>query len=154
MGKNPVVAIIAVIVLIVAIVMIARSMSGDSGAVQKVGDVFWYDTGSNQLYGAPMDIPPLKAPSGSDGVIAYVFAKGSCDNAADRSIAYLETNPDRDAIMNAAGMEERIPLMEQRLVRREGDTEWVEANSDEGAAILAEAAAARQDGVACLEYRK
>ena len=153
MGKNPVVAIIAVIILIVAIVMIARSMSGGSGSAD-YGELFWYDTGSKQLYAGPHEMPPIKAPSGSEGVQAYVFAKSSCDNASDRFIVYLEKFPNKKAIMNASGMEERNALMAKRLIRRENDAEWVEANSDEGAAITAEVMAARETGVLCAEYRK
>ena len=154
MGKNSVVAIIAVIILIVAIVMIARSMSGGSGSAPAMGDIFWYDTGSKELYAGPHEMPPLKAPSGSEGVQAHVFAKGSCDNAGDRFIVYLEKYPDKEAVMNAPTMAERMPLMEQRLVRRENDAEWVEAGSPDGVAILAEADAARQSGTACVEYKK
>ena len=160
MGKNSVVGVIAAIVLIVAIVMVARSMSGSSGE-QTVAttdvlttDVFWYDTGSKELYGAPLDLPPLKAPSGSDGVIAFVFATGSCDNAADRFIACLMTYADREAVMTAADMETRRALMEKRLVRRETDASWVEASSPEGKAILEEADKAQQNGVPCRRYRK
>ncbi len=155
MGKNPVVAIIAVIILIVAIVLIAKNMSGDSGGVQRSGDGFWYDTGSKKLFGASsIEMPPIKAPSGSEGVLAYVFAKGSCDNASDRSIVYLEKYPDRDAIMKAASIEDRMPLLAKRLVRRENDADWVEASSEEGAAIIAEGTAARQSGKQCTEYKK
>jgi len=154
MGKNSVVAIIAVIILIAAIVLIARNMSGGFGSGETFGHVFWYDTGSKELYGAPAALPPITAPSGSEGVTAYVFAKGSCDNAGDRFIVYLEKYPDKEAVMNAPTMVERAPLMEQRLIRREDDADWVEASSDEGVAILAEADAAGQNGVACPEYRK
>ena len=153
MGKNPVVAIIAVIILIVAIVMIFKP--SDTGVVGEAGDAFWYDTGSKELFGAKHDMPPIKAPSGSEGVSAYVFANGSCDNAADRFIVFLEKFPDKDAIMNATSMEERIPLIEARLVRRENDADWVAANSEEGMAIVAEEKAARDSGATpCVKYTK
>ena len=156
MGKNPVVAVVAVIILIVAIVLIAKSMSGGAGGVPGgAGDVFWYDTGSKTLYGAPQDdLPPIKAPSGSDGVIAHVFAKGSCDNASDRFIVYLQKFPNKEAILNANSIETRGPLLAAMLIRRENDADWVEAGSEEGAAIFAEAVAAGTGGVACTEYRK
>jgi len=34
--------------------------------------------------------PPVLLPSGDVGVVAWVFANGSCENAADRFIGYLE----------------------------------------------------------------
>ena len=138
MGKNPVVAIVAVIILIVAIIMIAKSMSpGGGGVEQGETRAFWYDTGTNKLYGAPPDVPPLPAPSGSEGVSAFVFAQGSCDNASDRFIGYLEKFPNRDAIMAAQGAFERMPLMEEALIRGEDDEDWVLKHSPAGADIMA-----------------
>jgi len=138
MGKNPVVAIIAVIILIVAIVMIFKSMSGpsiDDGGVDP--RVTWYDTSTKKLFGAPPDVPPIEAPSGAEGVLAYMFAEGSCDNAGDRFIGYLEKFPNKDAIMAAQGAFERMPLMEEALVRGENDEDWVRKNSPEGQDVLA-----------------
>ena len=137
MGRNPVVALIAVIILIVAIIMIAKNMSGGGGGVgASETRVFWYDTGTNKLFGAPPNISPIEAPSGSNGVSAFVFASGSCDNAGDRFIAYLEMFPNKDAIMAAQGFE-RMPLMEEALVRGVDDEDWVLKNSLEGAEVMA-----------------
>ena len=138
MGKNPVVTLIAVIILIVAIIMIAKSMSRGSGVVV-TGDTraTWYDTGTNKLFGAPAATPPIKAPSGSDGVQAHMFANGSCDNAGDRFIGYLEMYPNKDAIDQAQGAFERAPLMDEAMVRAEDDEEWVNRNSAEGAQLMA-----------------
>ena len=154
MGKNPVAAIVAVIILIVAVVMIAKSMSGGSAVQGGDTDAFWYDTGSKELYGGPHDIPPLKAPSGSDGVRAYVFASTSCDKAGDRFISHLETNPDREAHLNARSIEERVALAGAQMIRREADADWVTADSDEGRAILQETFEAGQNNVPCLKYTK
>ena len=132
MGKNPVVAVIAVIVLIVAVVLIVKNMSGGGPKVQ-VGDVFWYDTGDKKLYPAPQtELPPMTAPSGQEGVMAYVFTEGSCDNANERFIGFLEKHPDKEAFKQAGGLEGRIALLERRLVRRPEDAEWIAAGTPEG----------------------
>jgi len=158
MGKNPVVAVIAVIVLIVAVVLIVRGMSGPS-STGPAGQGTWYDTGSNTLYGGQKGVmPPAPAPSGSEGVMATVFAKGSCANKSDRFIGYLSKYTDEGKkLMAAAQAENPIDtakiqgiMGEHRLVKREGDAEWVAQGSDEGQAIVEEAKA--KGGTLCPRH--
>ena len=141
MGKNPVVAVIAVIVLIAAVYFIMRGMGG-STPPPPPGAVFWYDTGktgNEALYGAAStDIPPKPAASGKEGVRAFVFTEGSCDNKDDRFIGYLEKHPDPEAFRTAAGIQARIAVAEKRLLRRPDEADWVAANSNEGYDILDE----------------
>jgi len=157
MGKNPVVAVIAVIVLIVAVVLIIKGMTGSD--VGPGGDSTWYDTGSGKLYSGPKGVlPPAPAPSGSDGVSAAVFARGSCDNKADRFIAYLTKYTEEGKTQLKAAQAEtpvKIEKMkaitsEHRLIKREKDTQWVAVGTEEGEAIMAET---RQKGVRmCPEH--
>ena len=145
MGKNPAVAVIAVIILIVAVVLIVRGMT--SKEVGAGGDAAWYDTGTGELYAGPVGVlPPAPAPSGKEGVSASVFARGSCDNEADRFIAYLskyteEGKPLLKAAQAATPLDigtlQRVAA-EHRLIKREKDTEWVVAGTEEGQAIIAE----------------
>ena len=145
MGKNPVVAVIAVIILIVAVVLIVRGMSDPSRG--PVGQGTWYDTGSGEVYGGPNGVlPPAPAPSGKDGVMAAVYSTSTCENKADRYIAYLMKYTEEGKPLVKAAQDDKpidtvkmTSLMgEHRLVRRENDTEWVAFGTEEGQAILAE----------------
>ena len=146
MGKNPVVAVIAVIVLVVAVILIVKSVTRRD--VPEAGLATWYDMGSSRLYGAKSEeSPPVAAPSGGEGVLAAVYAKGSCDNKADRFIAYLSKYTEEGkTLLKAAEAETRVDIekmgsitSEHRLVKREKDTEWVAIGTEEGQAIMAEA---------------
>ena len=145
MGKNPVVPVIAVIVLIVAVVMIVRSMT-DSGR-GPIGHGTWYDTGSGTVYGGPTGVlPPAPAPSGKDGVMATIFSKSTCENKADRFVAYLSKYTEEGkTLLKAAQADDPIDsvkmeslMAEHRLLKRESDTEWVAMGTEEGQGILAE----------------
>ena len=143
MGRNPVVTVIAVIVLIVAVIFIIR---GVTDRPIPVGLATWYDTGTNKLYGAKPDlVPPMPAPSGSEGVRAIIAARGSCYKEADRFIAYLEKYTDDGKVQFKEVQQEHPPdflaqmtriSMEERLVRREQDDQWFPADSVEGQAIM------------------
>ena len=153
MGKNPVVAVIAAIVLVVAVIWIAKSVF-NIGTTPTPGQTFWYDTGSNKLYGvAGNEEPPMPAPSGSEGVRAVVFAKGSCDKASDRYIGYLEKHDDPEAAKAAPTAMEKAQFMAKRDVRLEKGTTWVKADSDEGWEIL-EQYSPPNTPQRCMEYMK
>ncbi len=94
-------------------------------------------------------LPPIEAPSGPlangepAGVRAYVFTYSNDPNTTDTYIGFLETidpNVDKSSI---GPMDLRVRGAEiftkGRLIRRVKDKEWVEANSEEGRAILKEA---------------
>ena len=148
MGRNPIVAVIAVIVLIVAVVLILKGTTGSDAP--RAGDSVWYDTGTGELYGGPKGVlAPAPAPSGKEGVTASIFSKGSCENKADRFIGYLSKYTEEGKTLMKEGRAE-VPMniaklqeaaKEQRLIRREKDTEWVIAGSEEGQEIIGETTA-------------
>jgi hypothetical protein len=93
-------------------------------------------------------LPPIEAPSGLlangelAGVRAYVFTYSDDPNTTDTFIGFLETtdpNVDKSSIrpmdLRVSGAE---IFTNGRLIRRVKDKEWVEANSEEGRAILKE----------------
>ncbi len=93
-------------------------------------------------------LPPIEAPSGPlasgepAGVRAYVFTYSDDPNTTDTFIGFLETtdpNVDKSSIghldLRVSGAE---IFTKGRLIRRIKDKEWVQANSEEGRAILKE----------------
>ena len=146
MGKKPVVVVIEVIVLIVVAVLAAKNFMGSDAVAP--GTPTWYDTGSGELYPGPKGVkPPAPAPSGKDGVLAAIYAKGSCDDKADRFIGFmLKYTEEGKTLLNAAeaetppdGAKIEAITATHKLVKREKDTEWVTSGSKEGQAILTEA---------------
>ena len=101
-------------------------------------------------------LPPIEAPSGPlangepAGVRAYVFTYSDDPNTTDTFIGFLETtdpNVDKSSI---GPMDLRVSgaqiFTKGRLIRRVKDKEWVEANSEEGRAILKEAFRKNESG--------
>ena len=101
-------------------------------------------------------LPPIEAPSGPlangapAGVRAYVFTYSDDPNTTDTFIGFLETidpNVDKSSIgfmdLRVSGAE---TFSKGRLIRRTKDTEWVEAISEEGRAILKEAFRKNESG--------
>jgi WD40 repeat protein len=117
------------------------------------GLVFWYDEGTKMLFGElPTEYPPIVAPSGAEGVRAYVYTDSTCDDASGRYIGYFEKYPDPKAVAQAVDMISRALLHDQRLLRRPDSAEWVVANSVEGLAILDDFAPLSEN--ACFQYIK
>ena len=159
MGKNPVVTVmsvivatVAVIVLIFAVTRIINHLRPARAGTQMY--VFWYDTGKRKLYpGALADVPPVRLPSGAEGVRAYVFAERDCSDPNDRFIGYLEKHLDvnRDVLMGRLTMSggSRTELLQERLVRApEEGSLWVKIGSPEGQRLLAVSLARKH----CPEY--
>ena len=140
MGRNPVVTVIAVIVLVFAVLFIIRRCVTKSPLPFRLAS--WYDTGTGEFYYAqPGLVPPIPAPSGSEGVRAIIAARGSCYKEADRFIAYLEKYTDDGKVQFKEVQEEHPPdfiaqmariSMEERLVRTEEDDQWFLVSSVEG----------------------
>ena len=85
LNNNPaVVTIAAVVLLIVCLGFIVRQLlpGGSGGPV----DVWFYDLGNQQIFVESSDkYPPIEAASGpNNGVRAYIFACGSCEELADQ----------------------------------------------------------------------
>ena len=159
MGRNPVVAATAVVVLVFAMIFIVRHFM-DSGLPQP-GQANWYDMSTGKFYGGfkvGEALPPVTLPSGSEGVIAAVFARGSCDNAADRFVGFLYKYTDEGKAMIIKGRA-AVPMdlgalqdaaMNERFIKRLDDDRWVVAGSDEGMEIIAPT---KEEGVRiCREF--
>ena len=146
MGKNPVVAVVAIIVIIVAVILIARRFMSP-GVTGAVGAGTFYDVGKKEVYPQtdPGAIPPVKLPSGNEGVRAWVYSCSSCDDKTSHLIGYLEkyTEEGKAAVQRSYDMPTdfaaRAEARQYRLIRREDDKDWVDWDSMEGEAILAEA---------------
>lgn len=109
---------------------------------------WFYDLKHQRLFIAKKQLPPIEAPSGPlangepAGVRAYVFTYSDDPNTTDTFIGFLETtdpNVDKKSIspmdLRTSGAE---MFSKGRLIRRVKDKKWVEANSEEGKAILKE----------------
>ena len=159
MGKNPIVAVVAVIVVVVAVIFMFRG-GGGKDLSSSVAQTNWYDTGTGELYGVTPtgnEFPPMPAPSGKDGVMAYVFSCTSCTDKGSRFIGYLEkyTDEDKAALADRSGPAgARHAIMNNSQVRGEEDTEWVSISSAEGADVVGSAAAecAPQQASICGKY--
>jgi hypothetical protein len=154
MGQNPIVALGAGVLLIVALIWIVMNVfdiniGGPEGASD---DVFWYDEGESELYGAlPNQYGPIVAPSGGDGVRAYVFTNSTCED--DRYIGYLEKYSDPEKMKGASDMITRALLEQARLLRRPDSQEWVFAGeSEEGQQIQADYPNPMGSKNACPQY--
>lgn len=147
MGKNPVVAVVAVIIIVVAVILMLRSGSGAGTGGAGATAVPWYDTGTSKLYGQTelSAIPPVKAPSGEEGVRAFVFSCTNCSDKSSQFIAYLEkyapeARAEYEKLRSSEDMPARAAAQQNTMVRGEDDTEWVERMTDEGQAIIFSAA--------------
>jgi len=80
--------VVAGVVLLVAVVMIVSRLGGPSAPKQV--SRWFYDVGSGELYTeANQVLPPIARESGSQGVLAHVFACGECTEA-NRKLAFIE----------------------------------------------------------------
>jgi hypothetical protein len=136
--------VIGVMVFLVRLSLPEKLEQADTSEKQ-----WFYDLKHRKLFivkKAPL--PPIEAPSGLlangelAGVRAYVFTYSNDPNTTDTFVGFLETtdpNVDKSSI---GPMDLRIRGAELftkgRLIRRIKDKEWVEANSEEGRAILKE----------------
>lgn len=99
------VALTAVIVLAIALgLVLARGGGARTHGPRDA--VYYVDLQTRQLFTAREQLPPIAAPSGGQGVRAYVFGCGGCDEA-QRFTAYLENYTE----------EARAALEESRSVR-------------------------------------
>ena len=144
MGENPIVAVVATLVIVVSIVLMARRCVSN-GSVKPTALNF-YDVGAGKLY-AEKDastIAPVVAPSGEEGVRAWVYSCTSCADKSSRFISYLEkyTEQGKAALERAsrtANIAARLMAMSDNVVRHPTDTAWVTSPTPEGHAIRSEA---------------
>jgi hypothetical protein len=140
-NKNPVVGVvIAVVVLGIAGVILMRTMGGDGPG--PIEERYYYDLSSGELFANDSVPAPIATESGSQAVWAHVFSCGSCDDASQRQVVYLQkftdeakrekdkplTQQDSDLIM--AG--DRIALPPKTAG---GEITWVRSDSMEAMRI-------------------
>ena len=145
MAKRPVLVLLGAVVLLAAVTWILSRILIPHHEPPEY--TFWYDTGTRRLFPAsPMHQPPIPAPSGADGVRAFVFsATGNCNDTGRLAIGYLLTLPVASRVS--------VPIdaaIADGLIRREHGTGWVRASSKEGEMVLAQF----RNREPCLEYRR
>jgi hypothetical protein len=151
LSRSPKLVIGASVVLVVGLIVfgIWLTLPKKVVEVENYEKDWYYDLKHRRLFVARKgQIPPIEAPSGPlangepAGVRAYVFTYSNEPNTTETFIGFLETtdpNVDKSSI---GPMDLRVSGAEiwskGRLIRRVKDKEWVEANSEEGRAILKE----------------
>jgi len=148
-----IVTIVAVLVLFGALAAIIVNLRGPSSG-QRITELWYYDLNTGALFeaeaqatppiAAPSDDPGI-APANGSGVRAHVFSCGSCDDADERFIAYLEryTPEAREQIVrmkanpDSPEMMEMYPpdAMESQLIAEPDTLEWVPMMSEAGTRI-------------------
>lgn len=126
--------ILAAVLLVLAVSITVMRRPARSGAG------YWYmDVRNGELFAvAGHELPPVPAPSGAEGVRAYVFGCGSCE-PADRVIAYIEKFTDEGkAWQRNRPLDEtsRNPGHLLSAVQNGQPTQWVSADSEAGYAIM------------------
>lgn len=98
--RNPV-AVVAATALVLALA--GWSVFGKRGNPRE-NQRYFYDLGSGALFLHDVNaIPPVKAPSGGEGVLATVYMCGKCEPGAEPKIAFIETfTPEALALMQKA----------------------------------------------------
>ncbi len=136
------------VALIVGAVVYTVFFSGPDYTGPKVETAYHYfDLKSNQLIEGPMDkFAPITAPSGGEGVRAYVYSCGDCADPASRFIAYFFKNsPAAKKLLedsaDMTGGENYKAWYDGQLVRKPDGEEWVNIHSPEGVAIAGAAKA-------------
>ena len=139
MGNNPVLVVVAVVILIVAGILIFTNLSRSPDVPHNARN--YWDEGDSKLY--PYDgneFPPVKAPSGGEGVRAYVFSCSDCNDKGTRFLGYVQkfTPEGRADLLKAFeenNLTDRIAAFEQSLIRHPDETDWYEKGSPEGLEI-------------------
>ncbi|MFG0249180.1 MAG: hypothetical protein ACF8OB_09865 [Phycisphaeraceae bacterium JB051] len=141
--NSAVVTIIAVVLLLVSLGVIIMTLTPQRAA--RVVDVYFMDTSDGALFIDKSDqLPPIVAPSGKDGVRAFVFSCGDCGDESSRFIGWLETyTPEaKKAIETPAegpegGMDNYEVVENGHLVAAPNSNgQWVMANSEPGFKIM------------------
>jgi hypothetical protein len=150
-SRSPILTISASILLVVGVIVFLAwlTLPKKVAPVDTSEKQWFYDLKHRSLFVAKGgQLPPIEAPSGPlpngepAGVRAYVFTYSDDPNTTDTFIGFLETtdpNVDKKSIglmdLRVGGAE---MFAKGRLIRRVKDKEWVQANSEEGRAILKE----------------
>lgn len=151
--KQAVVAIVAVVLIAVGVFLMRGSERGKTSGIRYI---YFYDLGSNELYATGLQTrPPAPAPSGSQGVKAYVYSCGKC-TPSQQFIGYLESYSERDRQMlerggdmpsdQAANLAAAIVPQVAAEPDKGAEPQWVPASTAEGRKIT-EAPSTRCDGI-------
>ena len=159
LSRSPVLIIGASAILLLGVIAFLVTLTLPEKVVQvdKSEKQWFYDLNHQRLFSVKSgQLPPIEAPSGPlangepAGVRAYVFTYSDDPNTTDTFIGFLETtdpNVDKSGIgpidLRVSGSE---IFTNGRLIRRVKDKEWIEANSEEGRAILKEAFRKNESG--------
>ncbi len=151
LSRSPILIISASVLLVVGVIafLVSLTLPEKVEQIETYEKEWFYDLKHRKLFIVKKGpLPPIEAPSGLlangelAGVRAYVFTYSDDPNTTDTFIGFLETtdpNVDKSSIgpmdLRVSGAE---VFTKGRLIRRIKDKEWVEANSEEGRAILKE----------------
>lgn len=139
--NNPVIggAIVAGIML-TAILILVLSLLPTNPTPASTPNNYYYDMQSGELFVADVSlIPPIKAPSGGEGVLAQVYACGECGDDSELFVGILRkySPAGKQAIEN-----DMPPGVENELVRLTDEgSRWVPADSEPGRAYRLQAVA-------------
>lgn len=128
-----------VIVIGLAWVFIGRNLLG--GRPQSYqGARYYLDLGTGELFSNNSVEPPITAPSGQSGVMARVYSCGSCEDAGQRFIAYLQQYSEDARAALKQPPERRTPFAVQEgtmvSAYKEGSSpQWVSLASPAGVQI-------------------
>lgn len=121
--RNPAVVIVAVVILIASLWWHVLEPITGNGARR----AFYFDLETSRLFTQRTGLlAPIKAPSGGDGVLAIVMSCGSCDDASQRYIGWIEKYSDAFK-QNEAAQRHRDPDLMRRhwFIRTLQSDEWV-----------------------------
>jgi hypothetical protein len=156
--RSPILILSVSILLVIGLFafLITLTLPEKEAPVDTSEKQWFYDLKHQRLFVAEKQLPPIEAPSGPfdngelSGVRAYVFTYNNDPNTTDYFIGFLETtdpNVEKSSIgptdLRVSGAE---MFTKGRLIRRVKDKKWVEANSEEGKAILKETFHKKKDG--------
>jgi hypothetical protein len=159
LSRSPILIIGASVLLMVGVIafLVSLTLPEKIEQVDTSEKQWFYDLKHQSLFVAKSgQLPPIEAPSGPlangapAGVRAYVFTYSDDPNTTDTFIGFLETIDPNVEKSSIGPMDLRVSGAEiftnGRLIRRTKDTEWAEANSDQGRAILKEAFRKNESG--------
>ena len=139
--QNPAVAIAfaAIVLAIALLILLYGSGLIGSPAPTSTSKFYYYDVQSGELFADQANLnPPIKAPSGGDGVLAQVYGCGDCSGEPFVGLLKTYTPAAKKAIEKGLP-----PGPGGELVRLPGDdTQWVPADSDAGRKLRLDSVAA------------
>lgn len=140
--NSAVVTIIAVVLLLVSLGVIIMTLTPKNNL--RVVDVYFMDTADGSLFVDKSDkLAPVVAPSGKDGVRAFVFSCGDCGDEKSHFVGWLETyTPEAKKAIEApvedpeAGMGNYEVIEKGHMVADPVNKKWYMSNSEEGYKIM------------------